>query len=442
MSSSAPWRRVIVASLALAGAVTACSSTSSASSGSAASSTSATSSGGSPRAGPAPNAETTGVTSKQVTLANVSILSGPVPGLFEGAPYGTQAFFAYVNSKGGVYGRKLVLKTGDDGFSCANNQSETASYLHEAFAFVGSFSLFDNCGARSISTVGDLPDVHEALDPTAQAIANNFSPQPVGTGWRTGPLVYYRRRYPSAVTHVGALVSNVASAVSAFNGYQATAKSLGYKVVYTRDTNPLETDFTSDIIRMRSAGVQFLVLFLDINSIARVLNAAQQQGWHPRVVTSAGQLYDKRLFKVADSGAANGALNDQTVAMYQGEDRSSSPEVNLFLTWLGRTHPGFTPDIYTVYGWASARLFVQALRAAGPSPTRAAVMSALREISSFDSNGLIAPDNPARKVPPTCWMLAVAGQNGFRRVSPRGSGFRCDGTYLSPAHDAEMTEPR
>ena len=35
---------------------------------------------------------------------------GPVPGLFEGAPIGVKAYFAYINSKGGVNGRKLLRR--------------------------------------------------------------------------------------------------------------------------------------------------------------------------------------------------------------------------------------------------------------------------------------------------------------------------------------------
>src|SRR4051794_1360625 len=48
-----------------------------------------------------------GVTNDQITLGNVSLLTGPVPGLFKGAKDGTQAFFNYQNSLGGVCGRKL-----------------------------------------------------------------------------------------------------------------------------------------------------------------------------------------------------------------------------------------------------------------------------------------------------------------------------------------------
>jgi ABC-type branched-subunit amino acid transport system substrate-binding protein len=68
----------------------------------------------------------TGVTSNSITVGNVSILSGPVPGLFEGAPIGVKAYFEYINSKGGVYGRHLLVDSKDDSFSSQQNEAETA----------------------------------------------------------------------------------------------------------------------------------------------------------------------------------------------------------------------------------------------------------------------------------------------------------------------------
>src|ERR1700722_12357197 len=58
-----------------------------------------------------------GVTAKSITVGNVSTLSGPVPGLFDGGPFGTEAYFAYVNAHGGVNGRKIEVDGDDDGYS-------------------------------------------------------------------------------------------------------------------------------------------------------------------------------------------------------------------------------------------------------------------------------------------------------------------------------------
>jgi len=52
---------------------------------------------------------------------------GSVPGLFQGAPYGVEAYFDYINSKGGVNGRQLKVDSYDDAFSGQSNESETTT---------------------------------------------------------------------------------------------------------------------------------------------------------------------------------------------------------------------------------------------------------------------------------------------------------------------------
>src|SRR5207253_3335634 len=81
-----------------------------------------------------------GVTADKITLGNVSLLTGPVPGLFKGAVSGTQAFFAYQNSLGGVCGRKLQLDPRDDNFDANQNKTQYQDAIGKDFGFVGSFS--------------------------------------------------------------------------------------------------------------------------------------------------------------------------------------------------------------------------------------------------------------------------------------------------------------
>jgi len=99
-------RRSVALALVLATGLVAaaCSSTNSSSTTTAASGSSTTS-GGSSSIPQSAFSDHTGVTATSVKVANVSTLS---LGLFKGAQVGTQAYLDYVNSTGGVNGRKIV----------------------------------------------------------------------------------------------------------------------------------------------------------------------------------------------------------------------------------------------------------------------------------------------------------------------------------------------
>jgi ABC-type branched-subunit amino acid transport system substrate-binding protein len=202
----------------------------------------------------AQNAATTGITPKTVTVGNVSIISGPVPGLFEGASVGVKAYFDYINSKGGVNGRKLEVNALDDAFSGQQNQTETQGAVNSDFAMVGSFSLFDGYGCKALAADPAVPDVSVTLDPNAQALPNDFSADPTVLGSSLGPWQYYKKHYPKDM-NIGTIVSDTSSAEDQVNGELAAAESIGYKSTYVDDINPLQSNFTTDVINMRSKGV-------------------------------------------------------------------------------------------------------------------------------------------------------------------------------------------
>jgi ABC-type branched-subunit amino acid transport system substrate-binding protein len=387
-----------------------------------------------PASSPMTSAEaavTTGVTANSITVGNVSIISGPVPGLFEGAPIGVKAYFDYINAKGGVHGRKLYVDSKDDAFSGQQNQTETQQLVGSTFGLVGSFSLFDGYGCAALAADPAVPDVSVTLDPTTNALPNDFSAQPLAVGSGLGPLQYYKKHYPKDLT-VGTIVSNAASALAQWAGEAAALKHVGYKVAYVDDVNPLASDFTTDVINMRNKGVDAVDLTaLDWQDAAIFMQNAAAQNFHPGLVFSGGPVYADQF--IAHSGgpaAVNGIQIGQAQALYLGQDAAKVPADKAFLSYVKKIDPSWTPDLFTLYGWASGALFVQALQAAGAHPTRGSVLAQLKKITSFDAGGLLAPTNPALKKPSSCYVMLQIKNGTFQRVLPKGSGFACNSTYF------------
>lgn len=369
-----------------------------------------------------------GVTGDSITLGNISDLSGPVPGLFQGAVIGTQAYLAKVNSAGGVFGRQLKLKVGDGQLQCDENTRQHQALIPKVFALVGSFSLYDGCGANVLKANAGVPDIHNALASSALGLPNNFSVAPLVPGWRTGPLSYYKQKYAEKFKHIGTLYANAGGGAATWAGCKEAIESLGGNIDYERGFQATETDFTADIVGMQRKGVQMVyVIASDAATFARLVTAARQQSvdW-PLIAGGIG--YDEGFVSRAGA-AAEGVFNDQQFAQFFNKDEASrTPAVKDFQTWTNKVAPGEKLDLFAVYGWSSAQLFVKALTAAGPKAKRADVLAQLRKTASFDAEGLLAPANPASKKPPTCWLLAVVKGGKWVRVDP-GKGYRCDGPY-------------
>ena len=198
-----------------------------------------------------------------------------------------------------------------------------------------------------------------------------------------------------------------------------------------------QTDFTSNVIAMKNAGVK--IIFVDSMAetyAAALLKNLQQQNFHPVVVLGAAT-YTSKLITDAGAAAVNGSYLNQSTTLYQGQDAASVPAVSTFLHWVNIASPGYKADLFTLYGWLSAQLFAQALQNAGSNPSRGSLLTELGKITSFDGQHLIGPNDPAAKTVGNCYLIGQVVNGDFQRLDDpptNGSthGFRCDYSYVTP----------
>lgn len=383
-----------------------------------------------PTDGPAPSV-TSNADGTPILIGNIVDLTGPVTGLFKGARQAMDAYVAKVNSEGGIDGRPLELVTADSKIDCNATRSAYESMAPKVEAFVGNISAIDGCAADVLPKFPKLPAVFQQLDPTLASIATVLTPAPRPPGQSIGAFKQIAKDNPGAVEKLGVLVNTR----TAFSAKQLVAglEKIGGKVAFTREVQiDVQTDYTADVIKMRSAGVKWLSLDgFNIETIARVLDDAKQQNWRPEVITST-PAYDGNFFSVADPAAAEGVLVPLATAMFLGEDRASSTGVDDYLTWLNKVHPGAKADLFGANAWAAGMLYTQARKAAGGGSAKPEdVVQALIATKEFDADGLLAPANPGDQEPATCWMLAEIKGGKYVRTLP-ASGFSCEGAEFVP----------
>jgi branched-chain amino acid transport system substrate-binding protein len=374
----------------------------------------------------------TGVTPTSVTIGNVST---KLAGLFTGADVGTEAYAAYVNSRGGVNGRRILVSSADDVFQGASNKQDVQNVMLSDFASVGGLSLEDSFSEPLVAGHPGFPDITSSLDPATEKLPNNFSPLPASNGWPTGPLLYFKQKYPTKIAYAATIIADLPSTELAWGNEKKAMQHLGYKVLYDPALSPTTTDFTEQVVAMKNAGVRILFLEQEPENYASaVFRDLVQQNFHPVVVLGAPSYSSQLVGGAGGAHAVDGAYLEQAASLYLGEDAAQIPAITTFNHWVQKVSPGFKTDFFTLTGWLCAELFVDALRKAGSDPSRGSVLQALRKITSFDSGNLVPVSNPGGKVPITCYLLGQIANGKFRRladpsVSGPHQGFRCDGTY-------------
>src|SRR5437660_1558618 len=105
-------------------------------------------------------AQTPGITAKSIVLGQSAAFSGPAAQLGIQMSLGTKAYFDRVNAQGGVYGRKIELKTRDDKYEANLCVENTKKFIEEdkVFALVSYVGTPTTVPAMAIFTQAARPD--------------------------------------------------------------------------------------------------------------------------------------------------------------------------------------------------------------------------------------------------------------------------------------------
>ena len=367
-----------------------------------------------------------GVTATQIHIGNITSITGVAPGLTQSAQQATEAVADYVNSQGGICGRKLVVDAYDDGNTTTGNYTSARQACGSDFALVGGASGFDDGSASAVGQCG-IPDV--AAEESTQAAtdtADIFGANPGDlVQWPKGPAIWLRHTYPDAVTHAAMLYLNVPATIEQAQDEMKVYQSEGFDYVYTASVSPTEPNYAPYVQNMEGKGVQYVTEISDDNSAARLALAMQQANFRPAVTDWFAEMYSPAYLSETQ-GDAVGDLVEITSASYED---TTNPGMQLFESWMNRVAPGWVHDIFAEFAWSAGLAFTQAARAAGAHLTRTNMLSQLKAIGAWDGSGVQPPVTSfGQKVDSPCFAYMKITANGFARVYPSQPGsYDCSG---------------
>lgn len=344
-----------------------------------------------------------GVTDTQIRYAAV--------GTDKGNPLGTcmlpcfvdgvNAYFAWRNSEGGIYGRKLeVTTTLDD--EVANNQPKSLEIVSANDTF-GTFSApLAATGWADLAKAG-IPTYTLAINP------NDGQPQIFGN---VAPICFTCTSRPTAWVLKEAGAKKVAAV-----GYGVTENSKqcaesnrstvekysaeigGAKLVYFKDDLAfgLSNGVGPEVTEMKKKGVDFILSCLDVNGMKTLAAELQRQGIRDKVTMFHPNSYSQEALQ-----AANGLFDGDSVrSLFRPfEADPGKSQMNQYHEWMKKT--GKKESEHSVSGWINADLAYQGLVAAGPQFDRQKVVDATNTLTAFTAGGLIQPIDWTRQhLPPT-----------------------------------------
>jgi ABC-type branched-subunit amino acid transport system substrate-binding protein len=363
-----------------------------------------------------------GVSANELKIGTVTTLSGPIPGFGQTALNGVKAYINYANSQGGVCGRKLTLVSADDRLDAGTNRSATQQLVGQVFALVGNLSVVDDGGA-SVLKGTNVPDVGLAITDARIALPNNFSPNPIdlasGGNGTTRMMQYFAKTY--GVRSAAVVFPDQAAARGRAQAYEKDMAAAGisskeFQVAIT------ETNYAPTASQIKANQLDMVITTLEVNGMARLAQALDQQGYKPKVPFYGAQAYSKKFLQIAGAAAEGTIIG---TAYDIPEDGGANPAMATFSQWYQRTNPGADVDFFAIESWAATAMFVDAVRKSGGEVTRAKVLATLQATTATDAGGVLAPNiDPAGKKPSPCFLVVGVKGGKWQRLYP-AKGFQC-----------------
>ncbi|MCU1483287.1 MAG: hypothetical protein JWN67_33, partial [Actinomycetia bacterium] len=364
-----------------------------------------------------------GVTAREIKAASIVTDSGPLPGATEGSYRGAAAYFAMVNSQGGVCGRKLTLLKGDDGLDPGRARGEFLRLEPQVLSIVGAFSVADS-GYMDLIEKTKVPYASLTVDPSGRHLPTVW-PKRTGDKVSTGPYVWLRKQHPD-VKKAAVLYADIGAVKANLDGTVKAIERAGFQLAMPPTAvGVADPDYTGTVRNLQDKGVDFVYLFsFEVNMHVRFNRNMKQQHYEPKLKV-ANVAFNDRFSQLLKSDGDGWENTNNYLPFLDPAEKAKSKAVNDFLTWNQRLFPGQQMDLFNVSGWGAAAYFVDALRLAGGDVNRASLLAALAKVPKYDDGGVGVPFDPHTGEPTRCFSIAKHQGGAWKREFP-ANGLECN----------------
>jgi ABC-type branched-subunit amino acid transport system substrate-binding protein len=406
-------------------------------------------SSGSGGSGGSAAASVPGITKTQILIGSHQPLTGPAaPGYSEIAP-AANAYFQYVNSKGGIYGRKIKYTYLDDGY----DPSKTVSVVHQLVLQDNVFAIFNGLGTPTHLAVvkylnaTKVPDLFIA---SGCDCWNNPSAYPYSFGWqldyvREGKILGAYIKQHFAGKKIGYFFQNDEFGQ---DGVKGLDMEIPHSQVVSRQSYvPTNVNIGPAVAALKASGAQVVVSFSIPAFTALLKLAALKLGWNPTFVVSDVGSDPITLAGLLEAFAKQGGATVQGNQLTQGIITDGylptlGDTGNSWIALFKQVHDTYDAkapfDGNVLYGEAVAYAFVQAMVKAGKNPTRASVVKAIE--GGLSQGASVAPyDYSASDHGGIMGAFIGVIKNGA--IVQQGPVFTTDTTPTGPVTPFSGTQP-
>ena len=322
-----------------------------------------------------------GVTPTQIRIGSCSALTGPANFLGTQMTLGGEAYFREVNDAGGVNGRQLALIKRDDGYEPLRTITCVNQLIHDDDVFALGFFVGTPTGAKAapmaenqhIPLVGLFTGAELLRNPVKKWVINVRASYYDETRTMIDNLVKLGKDRVAVFYQEDAFGKAVLSGVEiALQKYGKKPIALG---TYKRNT----MDIAEGLDAIQSSNPDAIVMVGTYAPLAKFVRESHSRGLDPLFLNVS--FVGTEAFSKEVGSDGEGVVITQVVPP---PNRLDLPAVADYHAALSKYYPNEEPNFVSLEGYITARVMVEGLRRAGPSLTRAGLISALEQMNGVD----------------------------------------------------------
>ncbi|AMP06308.1 ABC transporter substrate-binding protein [Collimonas pratensis] len=333
----------------------------------------------------------TGVTANTITLGQSAAFSGPAKELGKGMHDGAQAYFDQVNASGGVYGRKIILKTLDDGYEPERAAANTKQFIEQDEVL----ALFGYVGTPTSNA--SIPAVSKAKLPFfapftgAQSLREPFNRNifNIRASYFAETEKIVQQITTLSLKRIAVFYQNDAYGKAGLEGVTRALKKRGIEVAGLGTVERNSVDVSDAVAKIRASKPQTVIMVSAYNSSAAFIKAMIAAGSPPSFWNIS--FVGSQQLVTALGKDASGVQIAQVMPAPWDETHAIVKEYRKYYLQDGKKQW----DYVSMEGFIAAKVFVEGLRRAGSNLSRDSLIRALETISHYDAGGYFITFNPS-----------------------------------------------
>ena len=347
-----------------------------------------------------------------LVIGQVAPLSGVLASTGHQMVVGGKIYFDAINAQGGIHGAKIRHEVVDDGYKIP----ETVRLTKELLARPEVVALFGFAGTANVTQL--LAD--GVLDAGGAALV---APYTGGESLRNpfNPWIFHvRAGYADEAEHMVQQVTTLgmsriavmyqddgfgkAGLLGVENALAKRKLKLAAAAGYERNTDKIE----EAVKKIKASDAQAIIMISVNKSTAAFARRYRESG-------GGAQLYNISVVDPAELVKLAGLKNVHGLGISQVVPypyQPSLPVVREYQAALKKYAPTELINYTSFEEFVGAKVLVEALRRAGPNPTRAKVVKALESMDQFDTGGITISYSPGNRIGSHYVEVTVIGSSG------------------------------